>query len=154
MVAAAGEVVTGPVAASGSGAAAPAGSTVGWPSMAGRLDVAGIGARLVPADIALFDVETRHRGDDGNDGGRVRHGAGAVSGAANPGASGSGSGREPVVKSYPQFSQNSASGRFGNEQFGQVIGSPEPDDGVDAGAATGAAGAGAAAAMGVPQTSQ
>jgi hypothetical protein len=70
----------------------------------------------------------------------------------------------PVVKSYPQFSQKSASGGFGSEQFGHAwldaAGAAAPTAAVPAaGAVTAGAGtdadAGVAATpMGRPHTSQ
>jgi hypothetical protein len=55
-------------------------------------------------------------------------------------------GSDPVVKSYPQVSQNRAPAAAGAPQFVHVVGAAEAGGGGSA--ATGAA------AIGVPQTSQ
>ncbi len=58
----------------------------------------------------------------------------------------------PVVKSYPQFSQNSASADAGAPQCGHVV---VPAEAAGSGAGVGgAADAGVGAAMGAPHRSQ
>ncbi|GAA4693035.1 hypothetical protein GCM10023198_10470 [Promicromonospora umidemergens] len=95
---------------------------------------------------------------------------GAAAGGAAPRSStddggGAGAAGVPVVKSYPQFSQNSDPAGEGSPQLGQVTGPPdEASDGasdeVSTGSAPGCPGpapgpaADAPAGMGVPHTSQ
>src|SRR5699024_12345752 len=69
-----------------------------------------------------------------------------------------GRGMVPVVKSYPQASQNSASGTFSDWQFGQatVAGAGPPDGcaGADAAAGPGPGVAPVGSSIGAPQTAQ
>jgi hypothetical protein len=60
----------------------------------------------------------------------------------------------PVVKSYPQFSQNKASGAAGSEQLGQAWVAGAGAGAAVAGAGIDVAAGVAAAPIGSPQTSQ
>src|SRR5690606_3568275 len=84
-------------------------------------------------------------------------GVGADGGSSDSADGGStGSGSAPVVKSYPQFSQNSAPGGAANPQCGHCAGSAagEAADAAGDGAPAGAAAGVDAAPMGSPHTSQ
>ena len=92
-----------------------------------------------------------------NQSGSIQSSATHSAGVAAAAAAGVGGGTWPVVKSYPHFSQNNASGRFSSAQFGQVSGGGGGAGGGVSNDNDDAGGAGefvAGALIGAPHTSQ